>query len=118
LLNADSALTLIRLAGRDDTDGLFFAISLLSAINVDDQQHRALCGSKGSASDVVCNAGGEGYRTQAGISSPLRGGFPPRRFMFGHCGGHELIDARAILAAQPFHRHPVALSRPVQVPEV
>src|SRR5260221_13095555 len=47
LLNIDSALTLISFAGRDDTDGFLFAISILHAIDVDDQQHRPLRGSNG-----------------------------------------------------------------------
>src|ERR1017187_9974642 len=45
LLNIDSALTLIRFAGRDDADGFFFAIFILHAIYVDDQQQRPLYGS-------------------------------------------------------------------------
>jgi hypothetical protein len=47
LLNIDSALTLIRFAGRDDADGFFFAIFILHAIYVDDQQQRPLYGSNG-----------------------------------------------------------------------
>src|SRR5258708_722820 len=45
LLNIDSALTLISFPGRDDTDGFFFAIFILHAIYVDNQQDR--CGSNG-----------------------------------------------------------------------
>src|ERR1035437_6707272 len=45
LLKIDSALTLISFAGRDDTDDLFFAIVVLRAQFVDDQQHRPLRGS-------------------------------------------------------------------------
>src|SRR5271157_1342162 len=52
LLKIDSALTLISFAGRDtvcgpfrDADDLFFAIVILHAICVDDQQHRPLRGS-------------------------------------------------------------------------
>jgi hypothetical protein len=45
LLKIDSALTLISFAGRDDADGLFFAIFILHAIYVDNQQHRPLYGS-------------------------------------------------------------------------
>jgi hypothetical protein len=47
LLNIDSALTLISFAGRDDADGFFFAIFILHAIYVDNQQHRPLYGSNG-----------------------------------------------------------------------
>ena len=40
LLNIDSALTLIRFAGRDNPDRIFFfVIFILHAIHVDDQQH-------------------------------------------------------------------------------
>src|ERR1022692_4019539 len=42
LLNIDSALTLISFAGRDDADGFFFAIFILHAMYVDDQQQRSL----------------------------------------------------------------------------
>src|ERR1035441_6856214 len=45
LLNIDSALTLISFAGRDDSDGLFFAIFILRARYVNNQQHSRLCGS-------------------------------------------------------------------------
>jgi len=34
-------------AGRDDADGFFFAIFILHAIYVDNQQHRPLYGSNG-----------------------------------------------------------------------
>src|ERR1019366_4475292 len=47
LLNIDSALALIRFAGRDDADGFFFAIFILHAIYVHDQQQRPLYGSNG-----------------------------------------------------------------------
>src|SRR5260370_26663889 len=47
LLNIDSALTLISFSGRDDTDGFFFAIFILHAIYVDNQQDRLRCGSNG-----------------------------------------------------------------------
>src|SRR5450759_4535059 len=47
LLNIDSALTLISFAGRDDAAGFFFAIFILHALYVDDQQHRPLYGSNG-----------------------------------------------------------------------
>src|ERR1035441_369742 len=45
LLNIDSALTLISFAGRDDSDGFFFAIFILRARYVNNQQHSRLCGS-------------------------------------------------------------------------
>src|SRR5664279_4221928 len=45
LLKIVSALTLISFAGRDDADGFFFAIVILRAICVDDQQHRSLRGA-------------------------------------------------------------------------
>src|ERR1035441_9245932 len=47
VLNIDSALTLTSFAGRDDADGFFFAIFILHAIYVDNQQHRPLHGSNG-----------------------------------------------------------------------
>src|ERR1039458_7834112 len=47
LLNIDSALTPISFAGRDDSDGFFFAIFILHARYVNNQQHRPLCGSNG-----------------------------------------------------------------------
>src|ERR1017187_10311715 len=47
LLNIDSALTLISFAGRDDSDDFFFAISILHARYVNNQQNRPLCGSNG-----------------------------------------------------------------------
>src|SRR5271157_2782995 len=45
LLKIDSALTLTSFAGRDNADDLFFAIVILHAIGVHDQQHRPLRGS-------------------------------------------------------------------------
>src|ERR1019366_1262115 len=42
LLNIDSALTLISFAGRDDSDGFFFAIFILRARYVNNQQHSRL----------------------------------------------------------------------------
>src|ERR1019366_7752895 len=45
LLNIDSALTLISFAGRDNSDGFFFAIFILRARYVNNQQHSRLCGS-------------------------------------------------------------------------
>src|SRR5258708_31657729 len=45
LLNIDSALTLTSFWGRDDADGFFFAIFILHAIYVDNQQDRIRCGS-------------------------------------------------------------------------
>ena len=45
LLNIDSALTLISFAGRDDSDGFFFAIFILRARYLNNQQHSRLCGS-------------------------------------------------------------------------
>jgi len=47
LLNTDSALTLISFSGRADADGFFFAIFILHAIYVDNQQDRLRCGSNG-----------------------------------------------------------------------
>src|SRR5271169_1066591 len=47
LLNIDSALTLIRFAGRDNADGFFFAILILDSVHVDDEQHGLLYGSNG-----------------------------------------------------------------------
>src|ERR1700687_2519827 len=47
LVNIDSALTLISFAGRDDAAGFFFAVFILRAIYVDNQQHRPLYGSYG-----------------------------------------------------------------------
>jgi hypothetical protein len=47
LPNIDSALTLTRFAGRDNTDGFFFAIFILHATHVDDQKHGTFDGSNG-----------------------------------------------------------------------
>src|ERR1700689_4360035 len=47
LLKIDSALTLISFAGRDDTDGFFFIMFILHAIDVSNQQHGAGCDSDG-----------------------------------------------------------------------
>src|ERR1035441_3142093 len=47
LLNIDSALTLMSFAGRNDADDFFFAIFILRAIYVNNQEHRPLYGSNG-----------------------------------------------------------------------
>jgi hypothetical protein len=46
---------LVRFAGRDDAYGFFFVILILHAIDVDNQQHRAGCGSYGVPPLFACH---------------------------------------------------------------
>jgi hypothetical protein len=55
LLNIDSALALVSFAGRDDAYGFFLVIFILHSIDVDNQKHRAGCGSYGVPPLFACH---------------------------------------------------------------